>query len=73
MGSYSGAIPGKAKLRKVLKESVDDKIFFAGEATSGQYATCHGADKTGTRAAKELIKKAKVAQWFINSPIKKAS
>ena len=36
-------------------------------------ATCHGADKTGTRAAKELIKKAKVAQWFINSPIKKAS
>ena len=73
MGSYSGAIPGKAKLRKVLKESVGDKIFFAGEATSGQYATCHGADLTGTRAAKELIKKAKVAQWFINSPIKKAS
>ena len=73
LGSYSGAIPGKAKLRKVLKESVGDKIFFAGEATSGSYATCHGADRTGTRAAKELINKAKIAQWFINSPIKKAS
>lgn len=56
VGAYSGAIPGKAKLRKVLKKSVKKKIFFAGEATADAYGTVHGADRSGQRVAKEVLK-----------------
>lgn len=59
LGAYSGAKPGKANLRSALKEPVGKKIFFAGEATAGQYATVHGADRSGKRAAELLIKKVK--------------
>lgn len=59
LGAYSGAKPGKANLRNTLKEPVGKKIFFAGEATAGQYATVHGADRSGKRAAELLIKKVK--------------
>ena len=59
LGAYSGAKPGKANLRNALKEPVGKKIFFAGEATAGQYATVHGADRSGKRAAELLIKKVK--------------
>ena len=60
IGAYSGAIPGKAKLRKVLKKSVQNKIFFAGEATAGAFGTVHGADRSGIRVVKELLKKMKI-------------
>lgn len=59
LGAYSGAKPGKANLRNALKEPIGKKIFFAGEATAGQYATVHGADRSGKRAAELLIKKVK--------------
>ncbi len=55
LGSYSSAIPGKSHLRKKLKIPVADKLFFAGEATTGVYATCHGADLSGERAAKQVL------------------
>ena len=55
-GSYSSAQPGKAHLRKNLKSSVANKIFFAGEATSTNYGTVHGADMSGKEVALELIK-----------------
>jgi len=55
MGSYSSAKPGKANLRKVLKSSVGDRVFFAGEATSINFATVHGADLSGKRVANDVI------------------
>tara|TARA_B110000116_G_scaffold11057_1_gene9036 strand:+ start:354 stop:1730 length:1377 start_codon:yes stop_codon:yes gene_type:complete len=60
IGAYSGAIPGKAKLRKILKKSVQNKIFFAGEATAGAHGTVHGADRSGKRVVKEILKKVKI-------------
>ena len=55
IGAYSGAKPGKAKLRRVLKESVGDRIFFAGEATALAWSTVHGADRSGKRVVTELL------------------
>ncbi len=60
MGSYSSAKPGKANLRKVLKSSVGDRVFFAGEATSINFATVHGADLSGKRVVNDVIKIARI-------------
>jgi monoamine oxidase len=63
LGSYAGAIPGKAlidhltSLREVLKESVGDRIFFAGEACAKAYATVYGANDSGTKIGKKVAKK----------------
>ena len=57
LGSYSSARPGKAHLRGVLKSSVGDRIFFAGEATSTNYGTVHGADLSGKQVADDVIHK----------------
>lgn len=51
-GSYSYALPGHAGDRARLARSVDERIFFAGEATSPNFfSTCHGALESGIRAA----------------------
>ncbi len=56
MGSYSFALPGYDKKRDLLRKPLDNKLFFAGEATSKEhYGTCHGAYLSGVRAAKEII------------------
>jgi monoamine oxidase len=56
LGSYSHALPGHAGDRTVLAAPVEDRIFFAGEATSPHlYSTVHGAWETGLRAADEAI------------------
>ncbi len=55
LGSYSSAKPGKAHLRGVLKSSVGDRVFFAGEATSINYGTVHGADLSGKEVADDVI------------------
>ena len=55
LGSYSSARPGKAHLRGVLKSSVGDKIFFAGEASSINYGTVHGADLSGKEVASDVM------------------
>ena len=55
LGAYSGAIPGKASLRRELKQQVGDRIFFAGEATAGAFSTVHGADRSGIRAATDVF------------------
>jgi len=57
LGSYSSARPGKAHLRGGLKSSVGDRIFFAGEATSINYGTVHGADLSGKEVADDVINK----------------
>ena len=56
VGSYSGAIPGKAHLRKSLRKSVG-KIFFAGEACADAHATVYGANWSGERVGKKVAKK----------------
>lgn len=43
-GSYSYALPGARHQRARLAEPIDEKLFFAGEATSSDYfSTVHGA------------------------------
>ena len=56
LGSYASAEPGSFHLRKVLKQSVGDRIFTAGEATAVEWATVAGATRSGIRAAKEVVK-----------------
>jgi monoamine oxidase len=57
-GSYSHALPGHALARAVLAAPVDDRLFFAGEATSPNFfTTAHGARDSGERAAGEIIRK----------------
>jgi monoamine oxidase len=53
-GSYSYARPGHADDRALLAAPVDDRLFFAGEATSPNFfSTAHGAYESGLRAAEE--------------------
>lgn len=55
-GSYSYAEVGCAGAREVLARSVDDRLFFAGEACStGAFATAHGAFQTGADAARAIL------------------
>jgi monoamine oxidase len=56
LGSYSHALPGHAGDRAILASPTEDRIFFAGEATSPHfYSTVHGAWESGLRAAEEAI------------------
>jgi monoamine oxidase len=55
-GSYSHALPGHAGDRAVLAAPVDNRLFFAGEATSPNFfSTAHGARDSGDRAAAEVV------------------
>ncbi len=54
-GSWACARPGQAHQRANLERSVDERLFFAGEATVyGGQGTCHGAYQSGIRAAQEI-------------------
>lgn len=56
LGSYSYARPGHANARLKLAESIDDRLFFAGEACSRHYfSTAHGAYETGIEAAAQAL------------------
>lgn len=56
LGAYSCALPGHAGDRAILAAPVDNRLFFAGEATHPFYfSTCHGARDSGERAAKEAM------------------
>jgi monoamine oxidase len=55
-GAYSYTRPGAVEARATLAKPLEDRIFFAGEATSGDhYATAHGAFTSGQRAAREAL------------------
>ncbi len=55
-GSYSYARPGRAGDRATLAAPVDNRLFFAGEATSPNFfSTVHGAFESGLRAAEEAL------------------
>ncbi len=50
-GGYAAARPGEAHRRADLARPLDDRVFFAGEATSPEFfSTCHGAHLTGIAA-----------------------
>jgi monoamine oxidase len=54
-GAYSSQVPGKTGMRQVLASSLDECLYFAGEATSGDFLnTAHGAYLSGKRAIGEL-------------------
>ncbi|RZJ04438.1 MAG: FAD-dependent oxidoreductase [Brevundimonas sp.] len=56
MGAYSHALPGHADDRARLGEAVENRLFFAGEATAAAfYGTAHGAWMEGERAARETL------------------
>ena len=56
-GSYTCALPGHGHQRVELARPLDDRLFFAGEATTvGDHACCHGAYRSGIRAAQEIAK-----------------
>ena len=55
-GAYSYALPGHVSARSDLERPFDDRVFFAGEATSrGDFSTVHGAHDSGVRAADEVL------------------
>lgn len=55
-GAYSCARPGAADQRSILAQPIDDRIFFAGEATSSNaYASVHGACISGRDAARAAV------------------
>lgn len=55
-GAYSYALPRRATARLQLARPFDDRLFFAGEATSIQdFSTAHGAHDSGVRAANEAL------------------
>ncbi len=53
-GSYTAALPGQHHQRELLPTPIDDKLFFAGEATGHTYGSCHGAYWSGIRVAREV-------------------
>ncbi|TDK37021.1 FAD-dependent oxidoreductase [Rhizobium deserti] len=55
-GGYSHALPGQAEARLILGQPLEDRIFFAGEATHRtDFSTAHGAFQSGVRAAQEAL------------------
>jgi monoamine oxidase len=57
VGAYSYPSIGSADQRSTLAAAIDNKLFFAGEATStnGHIGTVHGAIETAERAVKEIL------------------
>jgi monoamine oxidase len=56
LGAFSHALPGGAGARAALAQPVDERLFFAGEATSADgFSTAHGGYLEGIRAAEEAI------------------
>jgi monoamine oxidase len=61
-GAYSYARPGHADARAGLAAPIDDRVFFAGEATSPHdFSTAHGAYLTGVAAAEAALKATKLS------------
>ena len=54
-GSYSAALPGQGRQRAELARPLEDRLFFAGEATStDSHATAHGAYISGPKAMRQV-------------------
>jgi monoamine oxidase len=70
MGGWSVAKPGKAHQRVALRAPVNERIWFAGEATSiEQWGTVGGAWLEGQRAAREIQRfLANPSYWRAHQP-----
>ena len=56
LGAYSYLPVNGVEAQQALSQSLADKLFFAGEATSaGHIGTVHGAIQSGQRAAQEIL------------------
>jgi hypothetical protein len=57
-GGYSYPSPGATReVREDLARPIEDRVFFAGEATNpSSYMTLHGAMETGEFAAQAILK-----------------
>ncbi len=56
LGAYAYLPVNGLELQKTLAQPIDNKLFFAGEATSvGHIGTVHGAIQSGQRAAREIL------------------
>jgi len=57
LGAYSYSTVDIGKSRKILAQPIDDKIFFAGEAShfNGHFQTVQGALETGEREALKVV------------------
>ena len=67
-GAYSHALPRQAEQRAVLAAPVDNRLFFAGEATSGHaFSTAHGAWESGRAAASAVLAKTKLTKAKITA------
>jgi monoamine oxidase len=54
-GAYASASPGAFSARAAMREPVDDRLFFAGEACAGAHAeTCGGAFDNGMLIARDI-------------------
>jgi monoamine oxidase len=57
MGAFSAAAPGSQAFRKTLMESLNNRMWFAGEASHETlWGTVGGAWESGERAATEALK-----------------
>ena len=55
-GAYSCALPGEAHQRAILARPIDERIYFAGEATTSEaFASVHGACISGRDAARAVV------------------
>ena len=55
-GAYAYVPVNGLESQRILSEPINNKLFFAGEATSvGHIGTVHGAIQSGQRAAKEIL------------------
>ena len=55
LGAWASAEPGAFKFREVLRQSVGDRIYFAGEATAKDWGTVNGAQVSGINQAKKIV------------------
>ena len=55
IGSYASSRPGSYEARMAIREPVEDRLFFAGEACAGAFAgTCGGAMRNGVDNAEAM-------------------
>lgn len=55
LGAYSVLAPGGGEARAELAQPIDDRLFFAGEATSPDgFSTAHGAYNSGVAAVEAI-------------------
>ena len=55
LGAWASAEPGAFEYREILKQSVGDRLYFAGEATAADWGTVAGAAESGINTAQKLI------------------